>query len=78
MAFRSGADRGTTDADTIPVNIHDLFRKADDNNDRSGGRNLRMPDVVTRRELGRERRNRAAFGVTRRTCSRQCSKNEDE
>jgi hypothetical protein len=37
MAFFSSADRRATDADAIAVNIHSLFRNADDDHDWSGG-----------------------------------------
>jgi hypothetical protein len=47
MAFSSGANGRMTDAHPISVNVHFLVRKADNDNDRSSGRNLRMPNVIT-------------------------------
>ena len=76
MAFCSSADSRLTDTDAIPVNIHFLFRKTDDDHHWSGRRNLGMPQVVACLELARERLNLATLRMTGRASIERRDKNE--
>ena len=46
------ADRGTTNPNAVAINVEQLVRRADDDQNRTGWRNLGLPDVVAVLEDG--------------------------
>jgi len=68
---RAGADRRAPDAHAVAKHKQLLIRNAHDDNDRPGGRNLRIPDLVARLELLGHGRDFAALGELRRVGERR-------
>src|ERR1700736_3616265 len=58
-----------SDAHTVAIHVHHLVRQTYEHDHRPGRRNFGMPNVIAWLELRRERLDRAAFGVVRRSIS---------
>jgi hypothetical protein len=65
MACGPGADRGTSDAHAVSINVHNLIRQTNENNHGPGGRNLGMPEIISRFKVGSEGLDAVSFGKIR-------------
>jgi hypothetical protein len=62
MACSTGADRRTSDAHAVSINVHNLIRQTDENDHGSGRRDLGMPEIISGFKVGGEGLDAAPFG----------------
>ena len=73
MSLRARAYCRSSDADTVAIHIHHLIGNIHEDNDRTGGRNLGVPNVISRFERGREGFSRITLGETGRRQERKAN-----